>query len=207
MQEADSMSQELYESFLATPLQETNLHPDASAAPGDSPKAPGSQPLSDHDGEKVVDIFENINKDTVDCELGEIPEKLEAPQTIADITALPYSKLIPLMIGLCAGMLLSSMDSVSEYKMLPNSIPKIELTSLFVLVFDNALPRVIRYVRNPFFFFILIDFIVQMLTRFQFLSSGFDALDKIGWINVVFAMTTASFIPLYGSFSDIFGVS
>jgi hypothetical protein len=37
--------------------------------------------------------------------------------------------------------------------------------------------------------------------------SGFNALDKIGWINVVYAMTTASFIPLYGSLSDIFGVS
>lgn len=48
---------------------------------------------------------------------------------------------------------------------------------------------------------------LQMLTKFQFLFSGFDALDKLGWINVVFAMTTASFIPLYGSFSDIFGVS
>ncbi|CAO3669432.1 unnamed protein product [Umbelopsis ramanniana] len=157
MQETDTMSKELSGSPLATPLQETNIHPEASAEPGHSPKVSGSQPLKDHDGEKVADIFENINKETNDCELGELPEKLEALPTTAEITALPYSKLIPLMIGLCAGMLLSSMDSV---------------------MFDNALPRVI---------------------------SVFGALDKIGWINVVFAMTTASFIPLYGSFSDIFG--
>lgn len=58
-----------------------------------------------------------------------------------------------------------------------------------------------------FFFLLLLISFLQMLTKCQFLSSGFDALDKIGWINVVFAMTTASFIPLYGSFSDIFGVS
>jgi len=152
MQEADSMSKDLYGSPLATPLQETNIHPEASAAPGDSPKALGSQPLNDHDGEKVVDIFDDINKETVDCELGELPETLEAPPTTAEITPLPYSKLIPLMFGLCAGMLLSSMDSVSEYEMLPNPISIIELTLLFVLVFDNALPRVIRYVGSPFYY-------------------------------------------------------
>lgn len=130
MQETDSMSKELSGSSLATPLQETNIHPEASAAPGDSPQAPGSQPLNDHDGEKVADIFENINKETIDCELGELPEKLEALPTTAEITPLPYSKLIPLMIGLCAGMLLSSMDSVSEYEVLPNTISIIELTVL-----------------------------------------------------------------------------
>jgi hypothetical protein len=70
-------------------------------------------------------------------------------------------------------------------------------------VFDNALPSVIRYVRHPFSYFSRL----HMLMEFNFSFSGFNALDKIGWINVVFAMTTASFIPLYGSFSDIFGVS
>ncbi|KAG2187005.1 hypothetical protein INT44_003233 [Umbelopsis vinacea] len=157
MQEADSMSKELDGRPHATPLQTPIVGPEASPSLEDSPKAPESQPVFDHSGEKVLDIFENRNKEVIECELGELSDKLEDSPGTTEIIPLPYSKLIPLMVGLCAGMLLSSMDSV---------------------MFDNALPRVI---------------------------SGFNALDKIGWINVVFAMTTASFIPLYGSFSDIFG--
>ncbi|KAI8581561.1 hypothetical protein K450DRAFT_270083 [Umbelopsis ramanniana AG] len=151
------MSKELHGSPLATPLQAPIVGPETSPSLDDSPKAPEGQPVYDHSVEKVIDIFENSNKEVVESELGEIFHKIEDSPVTAEITPLPYSKLVPLMIGLCAGMLLSSMDSV---------------------MFDNALPRVI---------------------------SGFNALDKIGWINVVFAMTTASFIPLYGSFSDIFG--
>ncbi|GAB5586620.1 hypothetical protein Unana1_01520 [Umbelopsis nana] len=133
-----------------------------------------SEPQSAGDAKTVVDEDTPGNSDEKqNSEHSEVPHKevsesenslvdltekdLEALNTLSELSRLPYSELIPLMFGLCAGMLLSSMDSV---------------------MFDNALPRVI---------------------------SGFNALDKIGWINVVFAMTTASFIPLYGSLSDIFG--
>lgn len=118
IQQSASMSKEISGSPLATSLQETNLHTEASALPGDDLNAPGSQSFNDHDGEKAGDVFDYVNKETVDCELGEILERLEAPTTTKEITPLPYSKLIPLMIGLCAGMLLSSMDSVSEYEIL-----------------------------------------------------------------------------------------
>lgn len=63
------------------------------------------------------------------------------------------------------------------------------------------MPRVIRYNQEQLYYWKL----WLIFSHFS-LYSGFNALDKIGWINVVFAMTTAAFIPLYGTFSDIFGV-
>jgi hypothetical protein len=122
MQEEDLMSKELSGSPIATPLQVPIVGPEASLSRDDSPKAPGNQSFYDHDGEKVTDVFENSNKETIECELGEIPVKLEASPETAEITPLPYSKLIPLMFGLCAGMLLSSMDSVSKSEILGTDI-------------------------------------------------------------------------------------
>ncbi|KAH8549978.1 major facilitator superfamily domain-containing protein [Umbelopsis sp. PMI_123] len=107
--------------------------------------------------EKLKENFEISNREDKISNNSLTVKDIEAQMSTVEDTMLPHSKLIPLMFGLCAGMLLSSMDSV---------------------MFDNSLPKVI---------------------------SGFNALDKIGWINVVYAMTTASFIPLYGSLSDIFG--
>lgn len=53
-----------------------------------------------------------------------------------------------------------------------------------------------------------VDIIILLhISKMLLNYSGFDQLDKIGWINVVYGMTTASFIPLYGAFSNVFGVS
>lgn len=55
--------------------------------------------------------------------LVDLTEKdLEALNTSSELSWLPYSELIPLMFGLCAGMLLSSMDSVSTFEELASYV-------------------------------------------------------------------------------------
>lgn len=83
-------------------------------------------------------------------------DEKEQPDTVSTVTVknieaqlsfdaepnLPLYKLVPLMFGLCAGMLLSSMDAVSKCSDVMLKVDNAFIDNL--IVFDNALPRIIR---------------------------------------------------------------
>lgn len=92
--------------------------PSAAQSAGGAKAVTEGQKSSDMDEKQDFKTSEVPHKEGSDSgnSLADLSEKdLEDLKIPCEITILPYSKLVPLMFGLCAGMLLSSMDSVSEF--------------------------------------------------------------------------------------------
>jgi hypothetical protein len=115
MQEPALSTEYIGSGLTSAPMQEPLPSPEIDLSRAADQNAYTGEAVSiNKEEEKLKENFEISNREDKISNNSLTVKDIEAQMSTVEDTMLPHSKLIPLMFGLCAGMLLSSMDSVSK---------------------------------------------------------------------------------------------